>query len=412
MPGSIIGARTATLGRAAAACTAAARRPRCGPALDVRALDVAPVEAAAAARGEAVAAQGAARGEAVDRAGAGRCISEPSGQGAAARRRGAECALAARARRAGDRAGPRRLQRPCARRPGRVSTCSISPCSCAATRSTARPPAPFLLTARRVGAGRAERQGGRRGRDRQHRRARRARRLQRRRARQRTRHAAPEGSAVAPARSLSRRRVRHRCAEGADQLRRRRALGGERRRRRARAARRCRRSTTSVPPTRRPIAARRRAPLAMLRDAASSRPLLNWKSLSLRGIELATAPGAPLAAGDRRDRAERLLRPRRARRERAAQPAGRHADAGEHGPGRNRGIPASVRAGSRRQPSARRRRRSCTSVRSRSSVAAINYNDRFVRPNYNANLSELSGRLASFSSAAAGSRASRLRSPS
>ena len=38
-------------------------------------------------------------------------------------------------------------------------------------------------------------------------------------------------------------------------------------------------------------------PLAMVRDAATARPLLNWKSLSLRGIELAIAPGVATRFG-------------------------------------------------------------------------------------------------------------------
>ena len=60
----------------------------------------------------------------------------------------------------------------------------------------------------------------------------------------------------------------------------------------------------------------------------------------------------------------------------------------------------------------RHRRRSCSFGPIAVVGGRINYNDRFVKPNYNANLSELSGRLGAFSSRAAGSRASRRSSPS
>src|SRR6185295_4066959 len=40
-------------------------------------------------------------------------------------------------------------------------------------------------------------------------------------------------------------------------------------------------------------AAPRRGGLALVRDNATGPPLLNWKSLSLRGIDVALVPGAP-----------------------------------------------------------------------------------------------------------------------
>ena len=46
-----------------------------------------------------------------------------------------------------------------------------------------------------------------------------------------------------------------------------------------------------------------------------------------------------------------------------------------------------------------RRRPSSVSVRPPSSTAGVNYNDRFVKPNYTADLSELNGKLGAFSSA-------------
>ncbi len=52
-------------------------------------------------------------------------------------------------------------------------------------------------------------------------------------------------------------------------------------------------STTSAPPARRLRARCSRRGLAMVREAGSGPPLLNWKSLSLRGIDIALAPGAP-----------------------------------------------------------------------------------------------------------------------
>ncbi len=62
--------------------------------------------------------------------------------------------------------------------------------------------------------------------------------------------------------------------------------------------------------------------LAMVRDAGSGRQLVNWKSMTLRGIALHDRAGRGNAPERRRDDGERLLRARRARRERPPQPAG------------------------------------------------------------------------------------------
>ncbi len=90
----------------------------------------------------------------------------------------------------------------------------------------------------------------------------------------------------------------------------------------------------------------------------------------------------------RRDGAERLLRARRPRRERPPQPAGRRAGVPDGEPRRRCRAPAPAST-----PAAIVKFGPIAVVGGR-----VNYNDRFVKPNYNANLSELSGRLAAFSS--------------
>ena len=124
--------------------------------------------------------------------------------------------------------------------------------------------------------------------------------------------------------------AQHRRAEGADRASRatsrweRRAAGTvlspARRRDRRRVPRQQRAETDAAP---------RRARLALVRGAARGAELLSWKSLSLRGIDVAIAPGAPTRIAVAETTLERLLRPPRPRRDRPPQPAGhRPPDAG------------------------------------------------------------------------------------
>jgi uncharacterized protein involved in outer membrane biogenesis len=150
--------------------------------------------------------------------------------------------------------------------------------------------------------------------------------------------------------------------------------------------------------------------LALVRDGASGRPLLNWKSLSLRGIELAMAPGtatrlsvAETALSDFfarivLDESGRLNLQDVAR----APPAGAAASGAAPMPASasasapvSASAPASAFASASATPAPIVRFGPIAVVGGR-----INYNDRFVKPNYNASISELSGRLAAFSSAA------------
>ena len=142
------------------------------------------------------------------------------------------------------------------------------------------------------GAGRAERPRGRCRRRRQRRRARRAEGQRRRPAAERAGDARAQGPAAAPARSLPRRPCPARRAEGADQLSRHGRLG-ETAARPALALR----GDATVDDFRAtsPVGVRTgTAPrgLAMVREPGTGPSLLNWKSLSLRGIDVALAPGA------------------------------------------------------------------------------------------------------------------------
>ncbi|MEO5843494.1 MAG: DUF748 domain-containing protein [Caldimonas sp.] len=138
--------------------------------------------------------------------------------------------------------------------------------------------------------------------------------------------------------------------------------------------------------------------VAMSREGTGGgRQLLNWKALSLRGIELAMAPGAAtrLTVAETAlsdffaqvvlDESGRLNLQDVAR----VTPAAAAAASGVAAP------PAPAPAVAAAAPAA--------IVKFGPIVVAggrVNYNDRFVKPNYNANLSELSGRLAAFSSEA------------
>ncbi|MBV9890074.1 MAG: DUF748 domain-containing protein, partial [Rhizobacter sp.] len=137
--------------------------------------------------------------------------------------------------------------------------------------------------------------------------------------------------------------------------------------------------------------------LAMVRDGGGGRQLLNWKSLSLRGVEFAMAPGAPT----RLSVAETTLNDFFARialdesghlnlqdvTHPAAPPSASSAASAASA------SATSAQAASAAGPPAILRFGPIVVVGGR-----INYDDRFVKPNYNANLSEVSGRLESFSS--------------
>ena len=153
-----------------------------------------------------------------------------------------------------------------------------------------------------------------------------------------------------------------------------------------------------------------RSGLAMVREGPPGQQLLNWKSLSLRGIGLAITPTKPT----RLTVAETALSDFFARVEldetgrlnlqdvaRASAPAAT-ADAA------NAATAASgaTTAGGASTSSATAAAAGAASsgpaaIVSFGPIAVVNgriaYNDRFVKPNYNANLSELTGRLAAFS---------------
>lgn len=142
--------------------------------------------------------------------------------------------------------------------------------------------------------------------------------------------------------------------------------------------------------------------LAMVRDGPAGRQLLNWKTLSLRGIELAMAPGAAtkvtVAETALSDFFARIVLDESGRLN--LQDVARPTPAG---------VAASAPASA---PAAAPVRVTIASPSSSASspapivhmgpISVVNgrvaYNDRFVKPNYNANLSELTGRLAAFSS--------------
>src|ERR1019366_8839299 len=134
--------------------------------------------------------------------------------------------------------------------------------------------------------------------------------------------------------------------------------------------------------------------LAMLRDASSSRQLLNWKSLSMRGIDVTLAPGTA---------------PRVAIAETALSDFFARIVLDENG---RLNLQDVARRPARDSPPVAAAAASAAVVASASSGPAavfgfgpiavvngrVNYNDRFVKPNYTADLSELNGRLGAFSS--------------
>ncbi|MEO8523666.1 MAG: DUF748 domain-containing protein [Caldimonas sp.] len=155
-----------------------------------------------------------------------------------------------------------------------------------------------------------------------------------------------------------------------------------------------------------------RSGLAMVREGPAGQQLLNWKSLSLRGIDIAIVPARPtrvtVAETALSDFFARIVLDETGRLNlqdvaRTGAPAQAASAAS--------GVTSSA-TGSTALPL-----RAAASVASAGASAAasgpaaivafgpiavvngrVNYNDRFVKPNYSANLSELTGRLAAFSS--------------
>ncbi|HEX4235654.1 MAG TPA: DUF748 domain-containing protein, partial [Caldimonas sp.] len=157
--------------------------------------------------------------------------------------------------------------------------------------------------------------------------------------------------------------------------------------------------------------------LALARDPGSGRQLLNWKTLSLRGIDLAIAPGAATRFGVAEtalsDFFARIVLDENGRLnlEDVTHPASAAASASSPA-----SAPQSAAAAATAPATTAAAASAPMTTASRATTAGpapivrfgpivvvggrVNYNDRFVKPNYNANISELSGRLASFSSEA------------
>ncbi len=144
--------------------------------------------------------------------------------------------------------------------------------------------------------------------------------------------------------------------------------------------------------------------LAMVRDAATARTLLNWKSLSLRGIELAVAPGKATRFGVEStalsDFFARVVLDENGRLniQDVARPG-----AAASAPAAPAPVPRDVPGASAAAfASAASAPASARPIVTLGPIVVVNgrvvYNDFFVKPNYSANLSELSGRLAGFSS--------------
>jgi len=135
--------------------------------------------------------------------------------------------------------------------------------------------------------------------------------------------------------------------------------------------------------------------LAMVRDPGSGRQLLNWKSLSLRGVDLAIAPGAATRFGV----AETTLSDFFARIVLDEEGHLNLQDATQ--PAKAAGT-ASAASAPTAAPAPTTASASSPAIIKFGPIVVvggrIQYNDRFVKPNYIANLSELSGRLESFSS--------------
>ncbi len=156
----------------------------------------------------------------------------------------------------------------------------------------------------------------------------------------------------------------------------------------------------------------RRGGLAMVREPGSGPPLLNWKSLSLRGIDVALAPGArprvTIAETALSDFFARIVLDEQGRLN--LQEVARHGDAAA-APGASAAsasapaVPATTAASA--VVVATPATPGLAPIVTMGPIAVVNgrvaFNDRFVKPNYSANLSELTGRLGAFSSEASAS---------
>ena len=148
--------------------------------------------------------------------------------------------------------------------------------------------------------------------------------------------------------------------------------------------------------------------LALVRDNPTGPPLLNWKSLSLRGVDVALVPGAParvsVAETALSDFFARVVLDEEGRLN--LQQVARPGDAASapavaaSAPGATRPEPAPASAASAPTAVAR----GPAPIVNFGPIALVNgrvaFNDRFVKPNYSANLSELTGRLGAVSSEA------------
>jgi hypothetical protein len=149
--------------------------------------------------------------------------------------------------------------------------------------------------------------------------------------------------------------------------------------------------------------------LALIRDNPTGPPLLNWKSLSLRGIDVALVPGAPARVSvaetalsdffarvvldeEGRLNLQQVARPEDAASAPKAAAAGAAAASSPAPPSASAASAPTVVA------------RGPAPIVNFGPIALVNgrvaFNDRFVRPNYSANLSELTGRLGAVSSEA------------
>ncbi|MDQ2928040.1 MAG: DUF748 domain-containing protein, partial [Pseudomonadota bacterium] len=139
--------------------------------------------------------------------------------------------------------------------------------------------------------------------------------------------------------------------------------------------------------------------LAMVRDTAPTGQLLNWKSLSIRGIDVALAPDAApriaVAETALSDFFARIVLDENGRlnlQDVARSPSAAAPSASAPSSANVASVPVAVSAASS-GPAPIFEFGPIVVVSGR-----VNYNDRFVKPNYTANLSELNGKLAAFSS--------------
>ena len=132
--------------------------------------------------------------------------------------------------------------------------------------------------------------------------------------------------------------------------------------------------------------------LAMIQSGPGGRQLLSWKTMTLRGVDVAVAPGAATAVVVAEtavsDLFARVVLDETGRFN--LQDMTRSAPAGS--------VPAAA-ASAPRSPAAPASPAAIVRFGPIAVVGGrVNFNDRFVKPNYSANLSELSGRLGAFSS--------------